>query len=136
MASALDAARQTIQSRIETQWAASDNTKIIWPNDPQDPPNTGNWIQPSIIWGDAFITTKNGRNQIIGVVNINCYAPAGSGTGTLTDTADSVRDMINRVEVSGVRFEAPSGPRIVPSPDERWIQANVSVAFAVEETVT
>jgi hypothetical protein len=135
MASALDTARQTIESRIKTQWEAGEDTTIIWPNSPVDPPNTGTWIQPSILWGDGFISTKNGRNQIVGVVNINVYAPAGDGTGNLFSSADSVRDMLNRVEVSGVRFEAPSGPRIVPSPESRWIQANVSVPFTVEETV-
>ena len=73
MASALDAFRITITNRIKTQWEAGDNTTIIWPNSPKKPPNTGNWIQPSIIWGDAFITTKNGRNRIIGVVSDVSY---------------------------------------------------------------
>ncbi len=135
MASDLDTARSTIENRIKTLWEAGEDTIIVWPNTPTDPPDTGAWIQPSIIWGDGFMTTKNGRNQIVGVVSINIFAPAGSGTGTLHSTADSVRDMANRVEVTGVRFGAPSGPRIVPS-EGRWIQANVSVPFSVEEVVT
>src|SRR3990167_1199590 len=136
MASALDTARQTIESRIKTLWAADENTTIIWPNDPRDPPASGTWIESTILWGDGFVSTKNGRNTIAGGVSVNVFGQAGNGFGPVTQSADGVRDMINRVEVSGVRFGAPSGPRTVPNPGSKWVQANLSVPFSVDETVS
>ena len=136
MASALDTARVTIEGRIKTLWEAGEDTPILWPNDPAAPPESGTWIQPTILWGDGFVQTKNGRNQIIGVLSINVFGDAGKGTGALNQAADSVRDLANRVEVSGVRFGVPSGPRPIPSPDTKWVQANVRVPFSVDEIVT
>jgi hypothetical protein len=136
MASALDTARAAIEGRIQTLWALSDNTTIAWPNQPTSPPATGTWIQPTILWGDGFIQTKNGRNTIAGLLNINVYGEPGKGWGPVSQTGDSVRDLVNRVEVSGVRFGAPSGPRPVPSPDLKWVQANVRIPFTVDEVVT
>ncbi|HLE03969.1 MAG TPA: hypothetical protein VI729_05060 [Anaerolineales bacterium] len=135
MASALDAARVTIESRIKTLWAADENTTIIWPNDPKDPPASGTWIEPAIVWGDGFLSTKDGRQMITGVVSINVFGQAGNGFGPVTQSADSVRDMVNSVEVSGVRFGVPSGPRRIPNPESKWVQANVRVPFSVDETV-
>jgi len=135
MASALDTARVTIESRIKTLWAADENTTIIWPNDPKDPPASGTWIEPAIVWGDGFLSTKDGRQTITGVVSINVFGQAGNGFGPVTQSADSVRDMVNSVEVSGVRFGVPSGPRRIPNPESKWVQANVRVPFSVDETV-
>jgi len=133
MSSALDTARATIETDIASSWSA---TPIIWPNEPTSPPETGRWIQPWILWGDGFLSTKNGRNTVVGVLNINVYAPAGSGTGELFGTADSARDLFNRMETGSVRFGAPSGPRIVPNPDSKWIQAAVTIPFTVDEIVS
>lgn len=136
MASDLDAARETIESRIKTQWEAGLNTTIVWPDVATPPPESGAYIEPDIIWGDGFISTKNGRNEIVGLIAVNVYAPTGSGAGTAYATADAVRDMLNRVEVAGVRFQAPSGPRPIPSAGSRWTQYQISVGFTVEEVVT
>ena len=52
-------------------------------------------------------------------------------------TCDNVRDMLNRVEVSGVRFGTPSGPSPSLGADEsRWLERVVDVDFTVDEVVT
>jgi len=138
MASSLATTRVTIEERFKRQFTSANGAAIIWANTPDDPPTDGSvWVEPSILWGQGDLRTKDGRNTIVGVLNVNVFAPAGTGTGTLFDTADDVRDIYNRVEVSGVRFGIPSGPRLVPvKPEARWVQANVSIPFTVDETVT
>ena len=130
MASALDTARKTIETLLN---AITDT--IIWSNDPKDPPSSGTWIEPHILWGGGFVSTKNGRSTITGVVSVNVFAQGGTGTGPLMVKADSVRDVMNRIESSGVRFGVPSGPRRIPNPESKWVQANITVPFSVDETV-
>lgn len=138
MASALDTARKTIEARINTLWAAGLNTTIAWENKKTDPPNTGSWIKVNIVWGDTELSTKNGRNTTTGLVMITVFSPSNTpGTGLLHTTADAVRDMLNRIEVSGVRFGTPSGPMPGAGTDEsRWLERVVSTPFTVDEIVT
>ena len=138
MASDLDAARDTIEARIKTLWAVGLNTKIAWENIKTDPPNTGAWIKVNILWGDTELSTKNGRNTTVGLVQIGVFAPSDTpGTGLLHTTADAVRDMFNRLEVSGVRFGTPSGPMPgAGTEDSRWLERIVDTPFTVDEIVT
>ena len=137
MASALDTARATIEARIKTLWVAGLNTTIAWENKKTDPPNTGAWIKVNILWGDTALSTKNGRNTTTGLLQISVFAPSNTpGTGLLHTVGDAVRDMLNRVEVSGVRFGTPSGPMPGGGEDERWLERIVDTPFTVDEIVT
>ena len=138
MASALDTARKTIEARIKTLWEAGQNTTIAWENRKTDPPNTGAWIKVNVLWGETELSTKNGRNTTTGLVQITVFSPSNTpGTGLLHTTADAVRDMFNRIEVTGVRFGTPSGPMPSAGPEEtRWLQRVVSTPFTVDEVVT
>lgn len=131
MASALDTARQVIEGRLNTNWSA---TKIAWPNVAFSPSSGEAWIQPSLLWGEGFVSTKTGRNAVHGVLHINVFVPRGTGTGVALSYADDLRDLFNRLEVSGVRFDAPSGPQ-PQAGDEDWAQVAVTVGFTVEEVV-
>ena len=130
MSTVIDSARDAIEARIAAQWA---NTRIRWPNVHYTPPDDDSWLSVDVLWGDGFIQTKNGRNTLIGVLNLNVFVPTGTGGGDLAELCDDARDMINRLEVSGVRFGAPSGPRF--SVDGKWRQGTVSVAFSTDEEV-
>ncbi len=136
MASALDTARDTIEARVKTQWEAGLNTTIAWENIKTDPPATGAWIKVNILWGETELSTKNGRNTITGVLQISVFSPSETpGTGLLHATADAVRDMVNRIEVTGVRFGTPSGPKPAVA-SGRWLQRVVDIPFTVDEVVT
>lgn len=132
MASAIDAARQTIEARIVAQWGAT--TPIGFLNTSFTPPKTGGWLEPSIIWGDGIASTMGAvgsggaRNTITGLLQMNLFIQSGEGAGLLTRLADTARDMINRLEVSGVRFDVPSGPTIITEE-----QSAVRVGFTIDE---
>ena len=138
MASDLNSARDTIEARIKTLWEAGLNTKVAWENIKTDPPNTGAWIKVNILWGDTELSTKNGRNTTTGLIQIGVFSPSNTpGTGLLHTVADAVRDMFNRLEVSGVRFGTPSGPMPgAGTEDSRWLERIVDTSFTVDEIVT
>ncbi len=134
MASDLDAARATIDGLLDSLGTeaqiARENTKF-------DPPETGVWFRPVIVFGESFISTKNGRNTITGIVQISVYVPSNTpGTGTMTTACDGVRDLINRIESSGVRFAAPSGPQPAREEETRWLERVIDADFTVDEIVT
>jgi hypothetical protein len=126
----IDSTSVAIEARVAAQWA---NDRIAWPNVHYEPPDDDSWLAVDILWGDGFIQTKNGRNTLVGVLNLRVYVPTGTGEGTLGQLCDDARDMINRLEVSGVRFDAPSGPRF--SVDGKWRQGTVSCAFSTDEVI-
>jgi hypothetical protein len=132
MSTIIDSAREAIEARIASQWA---NSRIRWPNVPYAPPNNKSWLSVSVLWGDGFIQTKNGRNTVVGVLDLNVYVPVGQGDGTLAELCDDARDMVNRLEVSGVRFDAPSGPRLSVDAGSKWRQGTISCSFSTDEEI-
>ena len=63
--------------------------------------------------------TTNSYNRIVGLTLINVFTPKGAGPGANYVIGKRVRDLYNRVIVSGVFFGAPSGPEALgnPSPE-------------------
>lgn len=136
MASALKAAQIAILTRFKSQWA--DRTPVAWPNVSFTPPEEGPWVRLDIVWGDAEPSTmgQSGgkRNTIPGVVFVNVFAPIGKGRGAINAEADAARNVFNRFEVSGVRFNVPSGPEPVRG-DPEWEQVVIRVPFSVDELI-
>lgn len=137
MASALDTVRAGIEGQIQTLW--NNRTPVRWADRPFDAPNSGNWLAVDIIWGSADVVTMGGaarKNWVVGVLNLNLFGPVAKGFGALYRDADVAREMVNDLVVSGVMFDAPSGPVVVPDTEGRgkWKQINVSASFRVEET--
>lgn len=145
MASALITAVRTIEQRIAAQWQASDGdalTKIAWPGVAFTPPEPKfattkySWLKVDIVWGEGQLSTKNGRNTIVGILELGVFVPdRARGLKTLHTLTDTARDIANRLETSGVRFGVPSGPVDVPE-DSGWLHRAISVPFTVDETVT
>ena len=137
MASATDTARATIEGRLKTNMASGSGTAIAWPNVPFEPPDKlESFIESVILWGEGSGITKNGRNTLVGVLNINVFSIAGRGFGPLNTIADEIRDIFNRVEVSGVRFGIPTAANPATSDKTKWVQGNISIPFTVDEVLT
>lgn len=132
MSTVVDDTRDTISARIAAQWA---DDRIRWPNVAYSPEEGKTWLSVNILWGDGFIATKNGRNNLVGVLFLTVFSPVGRGDGAISELADDARDMVNRLEVSGVRFAAPSGPSFSTETATKWRQAQVTCSFSVEEEV-
>lgn len=118
---------------------AQDQTegRISWEGVPFTPPSTGVWHRPRVLWGDSFMDTDatTARNTTVGVLTVSLFARPGSGKAALYTKADAVRDAFNRVTTSGVRFDAPSGPK--PGTDRsnegEWLQIVIDCPFTIEE---
>lgn len=144
MASDLKAAAAAIRTRFADEWQAArgytdaqlaarvefEGTKFGKPD--------AEWARLTILWGNAFVDTMNGRNVAVGVVSVQVFVQPGNGTGALEGYCDDVRDIFSRKELSGatymVRFDAASAPRPTPD-DDGWLVMLVDVPFTAEETI-
>jgi hypothetical protein len=127
-----------LEARLATLWvdAAGDpRTPIRWPGVVFTPPvgDGAAWLEPVVVFGEGLHLSKDGRNRIVGVLNVNLFASPGGGLGSLYTLADQVRDLFNRVDLPDLRLQVPSGPRLVT--EDPFLQLALTVPFEAEEVV-
>ena len=133
MASNISDANAVISGLLES---AFPSTPIAFPDTPFIAPSSAQWLRLSIVWGDGDLATMGAtnRNTIVGVVQVEVYTPPSQGDGANTRLADQVRDVYNRLESSGVRFNVPSAP-IHDNTETAWCRRLIRVPFTFDETV-
>ena len=130
----LNTIRSVIEARLATELAGSPAIPVVFHNMPFTPTPNSSWVQCLTSFGNnEFLSlggTSDSDNRIVGVVVINIFSAAGVGPGANYVIGKRVRDLYNRVNVSGVYFDAPIGPEVLASPaPEGYFQTQVRVTF-------
>ena len=130
----LNTIRSVIEARLATELAGSPAIPVVFHNMPYTPTPNSSWVQCLTAFGNnEFLSlggTSDSDNRIVGVVVINIFSAAGVGPGANYVIGKRVRDLYNRVNVSGVYFDAPIGPEVLASPaPEGYFQTQVRVTF-------
>ena len=125
----LNAIRATIEGRLATELAGSPALPVVFNNMAYEPTPNSSWVQCLTSFGTGQ-NLGRGVNRIVGLTVINIFTPQGVGPGDNLVIGKRIRDLYNRVIVSGVFFDAPNGPEATgfPSP-EGYFQTQVRVAF-------
>jgi len=134
----LNTIRATIEGRLATELALSPAIPVVFHNQPYVPTPNSSWVQCLVSFGANEYLTQGGttgsNNSIIGVIAINIFTPLGVGPGANLTIGKRVRDLYNRVIVSGVHFDPPIGPEVVASPaPEGFFQTQVRLTFETFE---
>jgi len=134
----LNTIRATIEGRLATELAKTPPTPVVFHNMPFEPTPNSSWVQCLTTFGaNEYLSqglTTNSRNRIVGVVVFNIFSAAGRGPGANYVIGKRIRDLYNRVNVSGVFFDAPTGPEALASPaPEGYFQTQVRVTFETIE---
>jgi hypothetical protein len=134
MSAALDAATAAIKQRFDTLYKATfPNELISYPNARFLPGKTLKpWARLTIRWGAGLPETMDGVNTTAGVIFVSIFVPKGTGEGELLKRANTVRDIFNRQDISGVRCEVAGGPEMAE--DAAWMQSTVKIPFTFDET--
>jgi len=115
MTSSYNDVRSAIEGRIATEMANSPSYPVSYQNVPYTPPNNSAWIGVSVRFGDNNYATllgpATGMNRQVGTLIINVYSPIGVGPGANLTIAERLKDLFDRQTVSGIIFNAASGPR-------------------------
>ena len=131
--------RATIEGRLATELAKSPPIPVVFHNMAYTPTPGSSWVQCLTTFGASEYLghggTTNSQNRIVGLVLINIFTAKGVGPGANYVIGKRVRDLYNRAIVSGVFFDAPTGPEAlaVPAPEGYFqTQVRVTVEFIEE----
>jgi len=130
----LNSIRATIEDRLATELAGSPAIPVVFHNMAYEPTPNSSWVQCLTTFGaNEYLgqgLTTNSQNRIVGLVVMNIFSSKGVGPGANLVIGKRIRDLYNRVIVSGVYFDAPSGPEVLASPSpEGYFQTQVRVTF-------
>ena len=130
----LNSIRATIERRLATELANSPAIPLVFHNMAYEPTPNSSWVQCLTTFGaNEYLgqgLTTNSQNRIVGLLVMNIFSGKGVGPGANLVIGKRIRDLYNRVIVSGVYFDAPSGPEALASPSpEGYFQTQVRVAF-------
>jgi hypothetical protein len=118
----LNTVRSTIESRLATELASSPSIPVVFNNVSYSPTPDTSWVQCLLNFGAnnylTLGTTAGSDNRIVGVIVLNIFTPSGVGSGANFTIAKRIRDLYNRINVSGVYFDAPIGPEVVSASPE------------------
>ena len=134
----LNTVRATIEGRLATELALSPAIPVVFHNMPYSPVNNGTWVQCLVSFGaNTYLTmggTTGSSNNVLGVVVISIFSAKGVGPGANLTVGKRIRDLYNRIVVSGVHFDPPTGPEVVASPSpEGFFQTRVRLTFETFE---
>ena len=129
----LNTVRATVEARLATELASSPVIPVVFNNVSYAPTPNSSWVQCLLSFGaNEYLSqglTTDSQNRIVGVIVINIFTPAGVGSGANYTIGKRIRDLYNRVIVSGVYFDAPIGPEVVSASPEGYFQTQVRVTF-------
>jgi hypothetical protein len=135
MSSTYNDVRAAIEGRIATEMAIAPTYPVSYQNVPFSPPNNTPWLQAFIRFGDnAYATLLPtggvGFNRQNGTLVVNVFTPVGLGAGANFTIAERVKDLFDRRTVSGIIFDAASGPaQVTPASPEPYYQTQMTITF-------
>lgn len=127
--------RAVIEGRIAAEMATAPVYPVSYQNVPFTPPNNTPWIQAFIRFGDNAYATllpigSAGFNRQNGTLTINVFTPVGVGAAANFTIAERLKDLFDRIRLSGIIFDAASGPaQVTPAAPEPYYQTQLTVTF-------
>tara|TARA_Y100001973_G_C5189714_1_gene330162 strand:+ start:1557 stop:1982 length:426 start_codon:yes stop_codon:yes gene_type:complete len=134
----LNTIRSTIESRLQSELKDGRPIPVIFHNLSYTPPSNSAWCQCLVSFGTSSYQTLGGAtdstNSLTGTIAVNIFTPKGKGSGENFKIAKRIRDLYNRIIVSGVSFDPPIGPQVLEvSLPEGYFQTQIRVSFDVYE---
>jgi hypothetical protein len=135
MSSTYNEVRAAIEGRIATEMALNPAYPVSYQNVPFSPPNNTPWLQAFIRFGDnAYATLLPtggvGFNRQNGTLVVNVFTPVGLGAGANFTIDERIKDLFDRRTVSGIIFDAASGPaQVTPASPEPYYQTQITITF-------
>ena len=132
----LNSVRSIIETRLKNELiTGSPSITVIFNNVPSKPPNRTTWVQCDISFGSSSYFSMD-QNKVSGVVVFNVFSAKGVGPRQNFIVGKRIRDLYNKVKVSGVYFDAPVGPEVFANSEpEAYFQTQVRITFDVFEAV-
>ena len=122
-----DAGMQTAHPTVTRIY---DNQQRVTPPSP-----SASWIRFSIVNGGAYLPEIGSRMaDELGRAIAQIFVPIGTGDALARQIANSVRNVLQGVTVSGVHLYATEVVPVSQEPGSAWRQINASTRFRFEST--
>lgn len=134
----LNTVRATVEGRLKTELDGSPAVPVVFNNMPYTPTPNSSWCQCSFSFTNSSYLTQGGTsgssNLLTGITSVNIFTPKGAGAGANLTIGKRIRDLYNRIKVSGVYFDPPIGPEVMTAPSpEGYYQTQIRMTFEVTE---
>ena len=134
----LNSVRATIESRLFDELKTAPPVPVVFNNMPYTPTPNSSWCQCSFSFTNSSYLTQGGTsgssNLLTGITSVNIFTPKGAGAGANLTIGKRIRDLYNRIKVSGVYFDPPIGPEVMTAPSpEGYYQTQIRMTFEVTE---
>ena len=133
----LNTVRSTIESRLSTELVSSPAIPVVFSNQPFDATSNESFVQCEISFGSGAIESQgdqtNANTLIVGLLTLNVFTEQGIGSGGNFTICKRLRDLYNRITVSGVIFDAVVGPEILTQPPEGKFVTQLRITFETYE---
>ena len=133
----LNTVRSTIEARLSTELASSPAIPVVFSNQPFDATSNESFVQCEVSFGSGEITSQgdstNANTIIVGLLSLNVFTEQGIGSGSNFTICKRLRDLYNRITVSGVIFDAIVGPEILSQPPEGKFVTQMRITFETFE---
>ena len=134
----LNTVRSAIEGRLKTELDSSPAIPVVFHNMPYTPTPASSWCQCSVSFSTSDYLTmgdsSSSNNNVTGLLTVDIYSAKGVGPGDNLTIGKRVRDLYNRITVSGVYFDSPTGPEVMASPQpEGYFLTQVRCTFEVFE---
>ena len=133
----LNDVRQVIEERVNAELKKAPVIPVVFNNVPYTVTKKS-WVQCLINFGsNTYLTlggTSSSANLVDGIVVLNVFTEIGLGAGENLEIASRLRNLFNRVIVSGVYFDAANGPDMQEtSLPQNYFQSQIRITFETVE---
>lgn len=135
----LNTVRSTIEGRLKDEMeGGAPPIPVVFSNVSYKPKANKSFVQCLVSFGkNEYLTmgeTSGSSNKMIGAITVNIFTAKGRGAGANYTIGKRIRDLYNRIVVSGVYFDPPIGPEVVAAPTpEGFFQTRVRMTFETFE---
>ena len=134
----LNTVRSTIKTRLRNEFRTGRPIPVVFANTPFDASNVDTFIQCTTSFGSSTYETQGSNSTVIqaGLIVINIFTKQGTGSGENFTICKRIRDLYNKITVSGVIFDPPVGPEVSESNPEGKFQTQIRITFEILETLS
>ena len=124
-------AENAIRQRLAAAWTT---TPVVYENQPYEAPGTTPFVFCEILQGGAdqmsLGSTTLRLYRLTGIIILNIFTPAGTGTKLGNEYADSLATIFRGVSFSGVLTFAPrKSSNSGPTDDGKWHRISIITPF-------
>ena len=133
----LNTVRSTIEARLATELASSPAIPVVFNNMSFDSTTEDTFVQCITSFGQSEYLTQGdastATNNVVGLIILNVFTEENIGAGSNYTICKRLRDLYNRITVSNVIFDAPSGAEIIASNPQGKFQTQIRITFNIYE---